>query len=210
MTTRLSGIVVGGPPEPWAALGFAVDDRDHIRFANGALRLSGAGAGLLGLVVDGIPTAGVSTGRRSVDLEGVPVTAGDVEPGADHPNGAFELDHVVLRTPHLDDTSAAVEAVLGLACRRVRETSTVRQAFHRFPDQGGVRGCIVEVVEDERATVTTLWGLVVNVADLDAAVDELGPEVIGDVKPAVQAGRGIATVRRDAGLGVPVALMSPA
>ena len=71
--------------------------------------------------------------------------------------GAFELDHVVLRTPHLDDTSAAVEAVLGLACRRVRETSTVRQAFHRFPDQGGVRGCIVEVVEDERATVTTLW-----------------------------------------------------
>jgi hypothetical protein len=70
---------------------------------------------------------------------------------------------------------------------------------------------ILEVVErpdiasDEPAR---LWGLVFVVNDLDAAVERLGPDVIGAPRDAVQPGRRIATLRSGAGLGVPLALMS--
>jgi hypothetical protein len=53
-----------------------------------------------------------------------------------------------------------------------------------------------------------LWGLVVVVADLDACARDLGP-LLGDARPAVQPGRRIATVRREAGLPVALALMTP-
>jgi hypothetical protein len=66
---------------------------------------------------------------------------------------------------------------------------------------------VVEVVEaDGRAP--RLWGLVVVVADLDAAAEALGDR-LGAVKDAVQPGRRIATVRREAGLSTPLALMTP-
>ncbi|MFM7307042.1 MAG: hypothetical protein ACKO2Q_03545, partial [Actinomycetota bacterium] len=61
---------------------------------------------------------------------------------------------------------------------------------------------------DHHAAHATYWGFVVTVADLDAAIAHLGPDVIGAAKPAVQPGRRIATVRSGAGLGVPLALMS--
>jgi hypothetical protein len=198
---RLAAIVAGGAAGPWRAAGFAVAD-DRIAFANGAIELRGDRPGLLGLRIAGdlaLPA----------DIEGISVTAGEVVPGADHPNGAFELDHVVIVTGLLERTSAAVESALGLPCRRVRETEHVRQAFHRFPDQGGVRGCIVELVERSGVDRVALWGLVVDVVDLDATVAALGPDLIGDPRPAVQPGRRIATIRTAAGLGVPVALMSP-
>jgi hypothetical protein len=46
------------------------------------------------------------------------------------------------------------------------------------------------------------------VDDLEAAAERLGDR-LGRVKDAVQPGRRIATVRREAGLGVPLALMTP-
>jgi catechol 2,3-dioxygenase-like lactoylglutathione lyase family enzyme len=203
MTVRLSALRCGDAAEAWEAIGFAVDAGGRIALANGAIELTGDGRGLTGLVVDGELGA-------PAEIEGIPIDRAPIVPGRDHPNGAFELDHVVVRTPDLETTSGVVADVLGLELRRIRETETVRQGFHRFPDQGGVRGCIVEVVDDGRATETGLWGLVVNVEDLDAVVERLGPDLIGPPKPAVQAGRGIATIRRAAGLGVPLALMSPA
>ena len=44
--------------------------------------------------------------------------------------------------------------------------------------------------------------------DLEAAAAHLG-EHVGRIKDAVQPGRRIATVRDSAGLGLPVALMTP-
>ncbi len=52
------------------------------------------------------------------------------------------------------------------------------------------------------------WGLTLVVSDLDAAAARLGSR-LGAVKDAVQPGRRIATVRREAGLSVPLALMTP-
>ena len=113
----------------------------------------------------------------------------------EHPNGAVALDHVVVLTPDFDRTAAAFDAA-GLAFRRVRDGGGFRQGFRRAGP------AIVEVVEavGARPGPARFWGLVPIVADLDALCEQLGPELMGEPKPAVQPGRRIATVRRAAGL----------
>jgi hypothetical protein len=51
------------------------------------------------------------------------------------------------------------------------------------------------------------WGLALLADDLEETVRQLG-EHAGEIRDAVQPGRRIATVRRSAGLAVPLALMS--
>lgn len=190
------GVGVPDAPAGWEAIGCSVVD-GAVPFANGALLL-----GRSGIVVAGACAA--------TDLEGVPLASGDVVPAVEHASGAFELDHLVLLTDSLERTSEAVHQTLGLERRRIRETDTVRQAFHRFADPpAGTRGCIVEIVESDRVRATTLMGVVLNVTDLFELADRLGPDVMSLPKPAVQPGRYIATVRHDVGLGTAVALMTP-
>lgn len=192
---RLTGIGVPDVPDAWAAIGCSVIG-GAVPLANGALLL-----GVEGFVVaDPVAATGI---------EGVPLAVGPVREPESHPSGAFELDHLVLLTDSLERTSEAVQSTLGLECRRVREAGSVLQAFHRFADAGGSRGCIIEVVESDRVDRTTLMGVVANVADLFELADRLGPDVMSIPKPAVQRGRYISTVRRDVGLGTAVALMTP-
>lgn len=198
----LAALKIAGASELWGSLGFRVDDHGRIALRNGALEFSDQGSGMLGLVVAGIELV-------PSDLEGVPLISGAAFPAVEHDNGAIDLDHIVLMTDSLERTSAAVEVALGLPLKRIRETGTVRQGFHRFTDEAGGRGCIIEIVEHARATHTALFGLVVNVGDLGALCERLGSDVISAPKPAVQPGRSIATVRSQFGLGVPVALMTP-
>ena len=201
---RLAGIGVPDAAAAWEAIGCTVVD-GAVPFANGALLL-----GVEGLLVDDVPAAlTVPAG-----FEGVTLAVGPRRSAADHPSGAYELDHLVLLTDALERTSAAVHAALGLECRRIRDTGTVRQAFHRFDDVDGpgvdrVRGCIIEIVESDRVAATTMMGMVVIVADLFGLAERLGPDVLSAPKPAVQPGRHISTVRRDVGLGTAVAFMSP-
>ncbi len=53
-----------------------------------------------------------------------------------------------------------------------------------------------------------LWGVTAVVEDLDALAARLGDR-LGAPGDAVQPGRRIATLRREAGLGVPLAFMTP-
>jgi hypothetical protein len=201
MTTRLAGIGVPDAPAAWEAIGCTVV-AGAVAFANGAVLL-----GREGIFVDRDDVDGVV----AADIEGVPLSAGDVQRAVEHPSGAFELDHLVLLTGSLERTSDAIDAILGLECRRIRETDTVRQAFHRFadPPDTASRGCIVEVVESDRVEATALMGVVLNVTDLFDLADRLGPDVVSLPKLAVQPGRYISTVRRGVGLGTAVALMTP-
>jgi hypothetical protein len=82
----------------------------------------------------------------------------------------------------------------------------MRQGFHRI----GSGGLIVELVERPEIPdgPAVFWGLVVNVDDLDVACAVIGPDLVSAPKDAVQPGRRIATVRTEAGLGLPVALMT--
>ena len=199
---KIDAVSIGVPdhPDAWASIGCTVVG-GAVPFSNGALLLGGAG-----LVIADVPPSALAS-----ELEGIPLSAGAEHEPVEHAGGAFELDHLVLLTDSLERTSEAVEAVLGLECRRVRETDTVRQAFHRFADvpTGVSRGCIVEVVESDRVERTTLMGIVLNVTDLFEMADRFGPDVMGLPKPGVQRGRYISTVRRDVGLGIAVALMTP-
>jgi len=147
--------------------------------------------------IDGVPTDHVAPTERPADA-------------ARHEIGALAIDHVVVLTPDLERTVAAVERQLGLRLRRTRDTESsgapMRQAFFRMGE------AILEVVGgqqvDPRGGPARIYGLAITVADLDAAVLLLADRV-GDPKPAVQPGRMIATVRKEAGLQVPLALMSP-
>ena len=80
----------------------------------------------------------------------------------------------------------------------------LRQGFFRHGE------AIVEVVgpvEAEGDGPASLWGLVVVVADIDAAASLLG-DALGRVRDAVQPGRRIATVKPEAVDGLPLALMT--
>jgi hypothetical protein len=208
-SATIDEITLADDPERWAALGFAVADGE-VRIGAVTLRFSGAapGAGIVGwslreiaaTELDGLPTA------RSQ----APAPAGD--PPA-HPNGTVAVDHVVVMTPALERTVAALAAA-GLDLRRIREQPTPagapRQAFFRLGAE------ILEVVQEPEEVVARagsadgparFWGLALRVGDLDASVSALG-EHAGAIRDAVQQGRRIATVRRSAGLAVPLALMS--
>lgn len=121
-----------------------------------------------------------------------------------HPNGAVAVDHVVVATPDLDRTLGAL-AGAGLELRRVREVGPARQAFYRVGE------ALLEVVGPavpDGDGPAAFWGLTVTVSDLAAAAARLGP-LLGAPRDAVQPGRRIATVRRAAGLGTALALMTP-
>jgi hypothetical protein len=142
------------------------------------------------------------------DLDGlatVPSGAPDRPPAPEHPNGAVRVDHVVVATPDVDRTLHALRAA-GMEVRRERDAgASRRQAFLWVGDT------ILEVVgprEAEGDGPARFWGLVVVVSDLDAACGRLGA-LASEPRDAVQPGRRIATVRREAGLGAALALMSP-
>jgi catechol 2,3-dioxygenase-like lactoylglutathione lyase family enzyme len=125
-----------------------------------------------------------------------------------HPNGTRAIDHVVVATPDLDRTVAALEAA-GLEARRVRDAGrgdqAMRQVFFRLGDP------ILEVVgppEPSGDGPARFFGLALTVADLDATAAALGPH-LGEVKDAVQPGRRIATLRRSAGCTTALAFMNP-
>jgi hypothetical protein len=208
LTPTIDELTVADAPDSWSELGFALDG-DTCVVGDVRIRLAGEGAGrgLAGWSLRDV---------ESTELDGLPTTRSDRRPpnerGA-HPNGVAELDHVVAITPALDRTVAALGDA-GLDLRRIREEPTPagapRQAFFRLGAN------ILEVVKEpaeatERAggdRPAFFWGLAFVAPDLDTTVAGLG-DLAGEIRPAVQPGRRIATLRRSAGLAVPVALMTP-
>jgi hypothetical protein len=199
----LAGLDVADPADVWRALGFTVAGDGTCVIGGLAVRLTGpdAGEGIVGwalrpgatalpALVDGIATAEAGAGAPSA------VT---------HPNGALSVDHVVVHTPDLARTLAALEHT-GMEVRRIREARPdLHQAFLWAGD------VLLEVAGPPEATgdgPARLWGLVVVAADLERLA-ALPGEPLGSVRDAVQPGRRIATVRRELGSSVPLAFMTP-
>jgi hypothetical protein len=207
-------LAIADDAQRWAELGFAVEDEHaaigavRIRFAGREATDRRSASGLLGWSL---------RGARTTELDGIATTLSrsDVPPAAaPHPNGVVAIDHVVVFSPVLDRTIAALQAA-GLDLCRIREEPTPagapRQAFFRLGDE------ILEVIQlpDDRLELAggsdapaRLWGLALISADIDATVAALAPHA-GAPRAAVQDGRRIATVRRSADLAVPVAVMTP-
>jgi hypothetical protein len=176
-------LLTGDDPADWARLGFAVGD-DGVRVGRVLVRCDGQGGGVRGWKLMG-------EGPREVS--GVPTQWSADAPG---PAGARDLDHIVLLTGRLDASVADLVKFGGSERRRI-DVGRGRMAFVRMG------ATVVEVVE--RPGPPGLWGLVAVVEDLDA----LDPELVGEPRDAVQPGRRIATVRREAGLGTALAFMTP-
>jgi hypothetical protein len=210
MAVRIDELTLADAPASWRELGFSVSG-ERCRIGEVDLRLAGEGQdrGIVGWSLrDAVST----------ELDGLPTCSAHppfehAGAAAAHPNGVVAIDHVVAVSPDLDRSVQALQAA-GLDLRRRREEPTPagapRQAFFRLGE------VILEVVQEpdgvlERAggreRPAFFWGLALRVADLERTVEGLG-EMAGSVRAAVQAGRRIATLRRSAGLTVPVALIS--
>jgi hypothetical protein len=179
------------PPEAWTSLGFSARD--------GASRVGAV------TIVPGADRAGWGLeGGAVAGLAAVPV----VEVGVvAHPNGAVMVDHVVVATPDLQRTVAALAAA-GFDLRRTRDTELggrpLRQAFYRAGE------AVLEVVgppEPAGHGPAAFWGVTITVADLDALAVALGDR-LGPVHDAVQPGRRIASLRSSAGIATRLAFIS--
>ncbi len=206
----LASLDITGSMAAWRAIGLVVSSDGLLPFLSGSIQIveqSGSTVDVATPRIHGWSLSGIDDSVTRID--GL-VTASVTAPGlavADHPNGAYEIDHVVVLTNSLERTCGAIADTTGEPLKRVREVGRMRQGFHRL----GRGGIVVEVVErpEYDEPIAAFWGVVFNVTDLDAAIDLIGDELVGEANDAVQPGRRIATVRAAAGLGVPVALMSP-
>jgi hypothetical protein len=203
-------LVLADQPERWSALGFAVSDGCC---EVGAVRLTftepglGRGRGLLSWSLRDLEEThldGLSTSRSERPVR---------PPAPAQPNGVFAIDHIVASSPSFDRSVSALQAA-GLDLRRVREEPTPagapRQAFFRLGEE------ILELVAEPEDVIeraggrdrpARFWGLAMRTGDLQRTVERIGVHA-GPIRPAVQPGRRIATVRRSAGLAIPLALMS--
>jgi hypothetical protein len=201
-------LTLADEPDHWSALGFDVAD-DCCQLGQVRLRFTGPepGVGLSGWSLRDV---------TGTELDGLPTALSErpaPEPAPAHPNGALAIDHVVAASPDLDRSVAVLQAA-GLDLRRVREEPTPagapRQAFFRLGSE------ILELIQEPEQVIertggpdhpVRFWGMALLVEDLERTVELLAPHV-SEIRAAVQPGRRIATVRRSAGLTVPLALMS--
>jgi hypothetical protein len=124
--------------------------------------------------------------------------------GGVHPNRTVSLDHLVIMSHDPMRTRAALEHC-GFEVRRTVDMGDRRYTFFRVGE------AILELVGPAAADgdqPARLFGLAFTVDDLEATAAHLG-SLLGAVRDAVQPGRRIATLKRDAGLSVPVAFMTP-
>jgi catechol 2,3-dioxygenase-like lactoylglutathione lyase family enzyme len=202
-------LVVAAEATAWRAAGFDVGDGGRVRVGSVTLDLAGAAAGkrIVRCTLGGV---------ESETFDGLPIARSNGSPAADgtpppHPNGVTRIDHIVAFTPDLDRTVTAGQA-LGLDLRRIRDepapAGSPRQAFFRIGD------LLLEVAQAPPGSPlkpdspARFYGLAFLVDDIDATATSLG-DLCSDPRDAVQPGRRIATVRKDANLGLPVAFMTP-
>jgi hypothetical protein len=204
MAVTVDELVVADPPELWEELGFRVQD-DCCDIGSVRIRLdSRAGKRIASWSLWGIDATELDGLLTTISLEA------PRDPAEPHPNGVVSIDHVVAFSPDLDRTVATLESA-GFDLRRIREEPTPagapRQAFFRLGEV--ILECIQlpDSPELDRSRNARFWGLALRTSDMDATAGFLGDR-LGAPRPAVQEGRVIATLQREAGSTVPLAFMT--
>lgn len=199
---KLLSVTVGADAGAWRAVGFAVSATGHFRAGDVAVQIVHDGPlGLLGWTLSN-PVAGLPAGPVEEPPPDAPTT---------HPNGVTGIDHVVVATTVLDETTDALVAA-GCEVRGERRASFGgRHVVQRFLP---LQNALIELVADgdpaaeETVPAAAFWGLTFLCPGLNDGVAALGPHV-SSPRPAVQPGRTIATAGPEASLGTQVAFMTP-
>ena len=211
MAPTLDELTIADTPAAWRECGFEVDG-DVCTVGEVRFRLAGeeAGRGLVGWSLREV---------AATDLDGLATSRSDSPPPpepAAHPNGVTALDHVVAISPDLDRTDRRPRGGRPRPAPGPRGADAGGRAAPGVlpPRRADPRGRPGAAEAIERAGGSTdrpafFWGLALVAPDVDASVASLGGDRVGEARDAVQPGRRIATLRRSAGLAVPVALISP-
>ncbi|MTV24946.1 VOC family protein [Nitriliruptoraceae bacterium ZYF776] len=195
---RLTGVLVGDEPAAWQAARFpVVGDRAAVGPVTLRFDAAAEGRGVLGWELDPV---------QEQVVDGLRPAAVGPAAGASPASPYAAVDHLVVATPDLERTTAALARV-GLSPRRTvdaaRGDAGVRYRFFLLGT------ALLEVIgprEPEGDGPARFVGVAFTAPDL-AEVADLAT---GPPKPAVQAGREIVTLRtRELGIGVPVAVLSP-
>ncbi len=222
MTVYLDALLVSDSAQTWADLGFALNDQSQVVVGGTAIEFVPSPAkGIVGWRLRS------STVELPSSIDGIGVTRVEAEGnGAGtqsaqrtvHPNGVSAIDHLVIMTPDLERTVAALEAA-GMPCRRRRDAGAygqaqMRQAFFWLGDPATPEKVVLEVVgpaepkDDAGSQPAAFFGLTLVCDDLASTAKFIGEHMKPPVK-AVQEGRQIATLSSKAGASVALAFMSP-
>ena len=204
-SARIGELVIGGSRANWAQVGINFSHDGVFAIGEIALRINET-------LPPGVHSWALSNiDSTVVSIDGISTTGNVANDRIEHNDAQgfvltpLGIDHVVVNTPDLERTSLALHEATGAELKRIRDAGNgVRQGFHRLGD------VIIEIVSAPSMPPgnASLWGFVLNVADVHEVAAYLGPDVLSPPKPAVQKNRLIATFRGAVGIGVPVALMS--
>ena len=197
----LRSLDVAVEPGAWGAIGFAVDEHGVCAVDGVAIRLGVTGRKITSWSLEGVEPGTTIDGLPTVEPSPPSITVG-------HPNGTVALDHLVVLSPAPQRTIAAL-AEHGIEVRGRRHTDQYGPPFTQTFFRIGKP--VLELIgpdEPGGEEPARFYGIAFTVADLDATVEFLGDR-LGTVKDTVQPNRRIATLRREAGAGIPLAFMSP-
>ena len=209
---QLLQLTIGGEATAWSSAGFDVMELPsgesvcqlgsvQLLFdPTGGVGISGAAVHGMSGIVDTLDF-GEITNFTSSDI--------NIYPPPVHSNGVMRIDHLVVTTTDCDRTTRAFEST-GIHSRKVRtfgdHEAKMRQTFFWLGD------VILELIgpdQSEAHGLPMFWGLALISDDLQATADYLG-EKCTSVKPAVQTGRKITTIKtREIGITTSLAVMSP-
>lgn len=201
----MTTLTIADPADAWAAVGFAVDGSGRLTLGSTVIELTGGRGGVTSWSFEPAPAG--------PDLAGIPLTPAVPPPTVppEHPNGICTFDHIVLLSDDCRETRTRLEAA-GFPARRERTTTRNEQEMLQIFFWAG--DVIVELMGPARAErsgngAAAVFGLALVSPDLAVTASAMG-EHLGTTRPAMQAGRSIATIRtRAAGISVPLAVMSP-
>lgn len=205
-SVSLTGLEISDSPERWAGAGFHLlqDGRVRVHSVTLTLGIAPPGHGIVAWTLAGLERAG--------DIDGLLTRRDAARPGPDRRdstagNFVTHIDHLVVVSPRFDVLAEALDA-RGLGLRRVTEIRDRRMGFRRLG------GPILEIVESPEVAATAFWGITFAVHGTPGGAESLDAlcaanPFLGEPHAAVQPGRRIATLTREAGLSTRVAFIDP-
>ncbi len=167
-TPTINSIEIADPPEAWAAAGFSVDDDGTCVIGQVRVRLVGREGDRKR--IQSWSLRGIPDGTETID--GLTTTSSDepVPAPVTHANGAELIDHVVVLSPDVDRTIAALNAA-GLPTLRTRHVDPEQYGFEARQTFFRLGEVILELIganEPQGDGPASFFGLAYTVTDIDA------------------------------------------